>query len=247
MKKLEKFTIQPLPWPAKDAREPKRKKPIPYPLPLVGVNSFLCMNLLARRESGKSTVFANLIRAYYPYMARVIILSPTIFNDQTFEQVLKWERVSASDEVTNLQIEAVFQSQRGYERSDPDREEILLVIDDSSDDFKRSSLRKMITKLYTRGRHSGIHIAIASHGITHFEGPMITNSTQWLVWDLNKNALKQLCTKISTRDMPEGEMEEFISSSTERPYSFAFINIKDPYKNKYYVSFDRPYDVGGGA
>lgn len=242
-KKLEKFTVQPLPWSSKDAKEPKRKKPIPYPLPLIGGDSFLCMNALARRESGKSTIFANLIRVYYPYMSRIIILSPTIFNDVTYEQILKWDKVVASDVVTNEQIEAIFQSQEGYERKDPDREEILLIIDDSSDDFKRRSLRQQLTLLYTRGRHHGIHFCVACHGITFFEGPMITNSSQWLIWDLNKSALKQLSAKIATRQMNEQNMEEFLSATTEKPYSFAFINNKDPYNNKYYIGFDKPYEI----
>lgn len=241
--KMEKFKIQPLPWPSKDAKEPKRKKTIPWPLPLVGGNSFLCMTALARRESGKSTVFANLIRVYYPYMSKVILLSPTIFNDATYEQILKWEKVVACDIVTNKQIEAIFQSQHGYDRSDPKREEILVIIDDSSDDFKRSSLRQQLNLLFTRGRHHGIHFAIACHGITFMEGAMITNSTQYIIWDLNKSALKQLSAKISTRMMNEKKMEEYIESSTEKPYSFAFINTRDPYENKFYVGFDDPYEI----
>lgn len=242
--KLQKFVIQPLPWSAKDAKEPKRKKPIPWPLPLIGGNNtFLCWNMLARRESGKTTLMANLVRTYYPYMSQIIILSPTVFHDENWEPILKWEKVCASDEVTNKQIESIFRATSDYEKSDPNREEVLVIIDDSSDDFKRTALRQQLTRLFTRGRHNGIHFLLASHGITFLEGPMITGTSQLCIWDMNKSALKLLCAKISTRRMDENKMMDYISQATEQDYSFAFIFNKDPYGNQFYLNFDKPYDV----
>src|SRR5690606_4635566 len=94
-----------------------------------------------------------------------------------------------------------------------------------------------------KGRHSGIQVIIACHAITFFEGPMVTNSQQWSIWDLNKAALKQLAIKIATRKMPEAAMEKFISDCTQEDYSFAFINFKDPYGHKYYKGLDEPYKI----
>jgi len=246
-KQGKKFSIQPLPWPSKDAKEPKRKKPLAYPLPILTKETGLCWNLLAKRESGKSTLVCNLIRAYYPYVKAVYILSPTVFNDPVYKQVLQWENVYAVDEVTNEQVLALFKAQAGYDANDPDSEMILAIIDDSSEDFKRKHLRQQLTKLYTKGRHAGIQFIICCHNIQFYESPMINNSNQWSIWDLNTLAMKTLCGKLATRTMSERDLSQFIETCIrDGPYSFAFINYKDPYGHKYYHSLDRPYEKEEG-
>ena len=234
MSQAEKFVIEKLPWKKKG----KSPKEVPYPLPEPGN---ICWCALARRQSGKTTLFCNLVRAYRRFFERIIILSPTARYDKIWDNV-KYPNVFVGDEVTNETLSKIAETQiEVFDQSKPKENRCLLIIDDSSSDLKRKQLRYMFTKFTTLFRHWGGDLIWACHNLTFMEGSQIQNALQWCVWDTNKKALKKFCDDTATARMDEDSLIKFIKSNTTNPYDFVYIDYSKSPDETFWVKFDHVY------
>ena len=100
----ENFVIEKLPW-KKKGRPPKE---VPYSLPRPGE---ICWCANARRQSGKTTIFCNRIRAYQRFYETIIILSPTAKYDKMWNSVKDYKNVYFGDEVTNETLQKIAETQ----------------------------------------------------------------------------------------------------------------------------------------
>lgn len=232
----EKFVVEMLPW-KKKGRPPKE---VPWPLPKPGS---ICWCLLARSESGKTTLMCNLVRAYQKQYERIIILSPSIMLDKSWDNIRHYPNVVGGDEVTNAVLQEIKDIQfQVYDHKKPDENRCLLLIDDSSNDLKRANLRYMFTKFTTMFRHWGGDLIYSAHNITFLEGAQINNTKQFAVWDMNNKYLKKFCDTVATAKMNEEDMYKYIRENTKEMYSFVFWDIKKPtLEETFWIGFDRPY------
>jgi hypothetical protein len=169
-------------------------------------------------------------------------LSPTAHYDRIWDNV-KYPNVYVGDEVTNVTLQKLAESQMEiYDQNKPKENRCLLIIDDSSSELKRKQLRYMFTKFTTMWRHWGGDIIWACHNLTFMENSQIGNALQWCIWDLHKKSLKTLSQSLSTARMDEPSLQKFIRENTRNPYSFVFIDYSKPPDKTFYIGFDEVYE-----
>ncbi|KAJ3029266.1 hypothetical protein HDV00_009678 [Rhizophlyctis rosea] len=233
-KKPTQFQIELLPW--KSKRTPKD---LPVPLPQPGK---ICWTLLGKRQSGKTLLLCNLIRAYRRQMDPIVILSPTLHLDPKWESVSHYDNVVGSDRVNDDVLYGIVQMQKErFDKEHPEDYQCLLVVDDAGNDFRRANLRQMMNVLYTTFRHYGGNLICGIQSPQHMESTQISNSTQWCIWDTNQRSLKKIATDLATSRMSEKALEEYIRENTKPLYSFVFIDYTAPPQETFRVGFGQPY------
>ena len=233
-KKPTQFVVETLPWKSK-----KCPKEIPVPLPQPGK---VCWTLLAKRQSGKTLLLCNLVRAYRRHMDLIVILSPTLHLDQKWKSVSHFDNVIGSDTVNNETLTRIVQAQReSYDPEHPGEYQCLLIVDDAGNDFRRASLRQMMNVLYCTFRHYGGNLICAVQSLQHMESTQISNTSQWCIWDTNQRSLKKIATDLATSRINEKDLEEFIKNNTRELYSFVFIDYTAPPEETFRIGFDRIY------
>lgn len=202
---------------------------------------------LARRQSGKTTLFCNLIRAYQRFYEKIIVLSPTVKYDAKYREVSHYKNLLFGEDVTTEVLQKIAEDQMAnYHHKHFKENRCLLIIDDSSTELKRKNLRYMFSKFTTLFRHWGGDLIWAVHSLSYMEPAQVQNALQFTIWDTNRKALKKLAQDTATARMDEDALETFIKENTKDPYSFVFIDYtKDP-DQTFWVKFDRVYNVVKG-
>ncbi|KAJ3031056.1 hypothetical protein HK097_005512, partial [Rhizophlyctis rosea] len=229
----ETFRVETLPW--KSKRCPRTP---PHPLPQTVQE--LCWGLVARRMSGKTLKLINIVRAFKRSVDLIYILSPIVRLDQKWRAVTGYDNVIVSSKVDNETLAAIVEvQQERYDPKHPDEYQALVIIDDAGCDMRRAKLRQMINDYTSRLRHFGAGVVLAVQSINHLEGSMITNITQWSIWDMNKRALKKFCDDVATARVNEDTLKRFILENTGDPYAFVCIDFTKPPSETLRVGFDR--------
>ena len=227
------FHIEPLPW--KSKRCPRDPPP-----PLPQNVSQLCWALVARRMSGKTLTLINIVRAYKRSVEFIYVLSPTVRLDQKWRAVTGYDNVIVSSKVDNETLEAIVKIQEDrYDPKHPNQSQVLVIIDDAGCDMRRAKLRQMVNEYTSRLRHFGAGVILAVQSINHLEGSMITNITQWSIWDMNSRALTKLVNDIATARVKEDTLKRFILENTRNPYDFVYIDFTADVSETLRVGFDR--------
>lgn len=227
------FKVETLPWKSKKTPETP-----PHPLPQTAGE--ICWVMMARRMSGKTLQLINLVRAYRRTMDLIIILSPTVFLDQKWKAVTQYDNVMVSNVVDNEKLEAIVSTQEArYDPKHPNEYQLLVIVDDAGCDLRRAKLRQQMNSYFSRLRHYGAGLIVAVQSINHLEGSMITNATQWSVWDMNKRALKKFCDDVATARVNEETLKLFIVQNTDKPYDFVYIDFTKPPDETLRVGFNR--------
>lgn len=228
------FRIETLPFKSK-----KTPKTPPYPLPTHDI----CWTFLSRRQGGKTLHMINVIRAYAKSMETIIVLSPTVHLDPKWKAIADLKNVFVSSVANNKVLGQIVETQeQSYDKDDPTKNRLLLVIDDYGNEFRRSSMRTGMNKLFTLFRHYGGNLIVAVQSISHMEGIQMTNSMQWTIWDCNNRQLKKLANDLATARMNEDALKKFVQENTKKPYSFVFIDYDKPHDETFRIGFDRIYN-----
>ena len=234
-KSPKQFKIELLPW--KSKRTPKE---LPYPLPQAGS---ICWTLLGKRQSGKTLLLVNLVRAYQKKMDLIVLLAPTLHLDPKWKAVSHYDNVIGSDQVNNDVLAQIVQAQKErFDREHPEDYQCLLIVDDAGNDFRRAKLRQMMNVLYTTFRHYGGNRICGVQSLQHMESTQISNSSQWCIWDTNQRQLKKIATDLATSRITEKQLEEFIKENTKKLYSFVFIDYTAPPEETFRKGFQDVYE-----
>lgn len=231
-----RFVVEPLPWKSK-----KSPKEVPWPLPKPGE---VCFCALARRQSGKTTVFCCLVRAYRRFYEKIIVLSPTVMFDPKWKAISSYENVLFGEDVNNEVLERIAEDQKAiYKHDRPNENRCLLIIDDSSTELKRKNLRYWFSKFTTMFRHWGGDLIWSCHALTYMEGAQIQNILQFAIWDLNRKALRKLVQDTATARVDEDALFKLIKENTRTPHSCVFIDYTKNPDETFWINFDRPYKI----
>ena len=128
-----------------------------------------------------------------------------------------------------------------FDPKHPTEHQCLLMLDDSGNDLLRSKLKHMGNVLYTTFRHYGRNLIVAAQTLMHLEGIMVTNTSQFTIWDMNQRQLTKLSHDLATARMKEKELENFIKENTKQPYSFVWIDYTKPFDETFWIGYDKPY------
>ena len=128
--------------------------------------------MLASRKSGKSTLIRSLWDSTLSQHFQVVItMCPTDFDEdyaETFPGILNYQEFRPDA------LERAMQIQQQRRETGQPRLQILVVLDDCSDDGEKHS--KLLQKLYTRGRHYDISVIFSTQA-TSLTGPVWRNNS----------------------------------------------------------------------
>lgn len=222
---MSKFQVEPIKVKKKDI---KRYDSVPLPLPKPPV----CMTILARRRSGKSTVICNLImQAYAKAFSEILILSETIATDKTYEclNVAKYDNVLFHDikkhPIDNELLAMIWQKQEQRVAQDP-KNDLLVVFDDLGNKMKSKEMRAWMNRYAQLCRHPKISFINSVQSILNCTSEQISNTTTWIIFQLDQRALSRVSETLATAEMDRKDLERYIRRNTQRKHSFVLINLE---------------------
>ncbi|KAJ3051349.1 hypothetical protein HK097_007660 [Rhizophlyctis rosea] len=122
---------------------------IPEGLPRPTHGGF-AFTLLGKRKCGKTNLICNIILSgYAKAFDSIIILSPTVFLDPTWESLkeAKHANIYFSDKVTNFTLANILQKQKETYLDNPKKSATLLVLDDAGNFFRAKEAKKASKKI----------------------------------------------------------------------------------------------------
>ena len=213
--------------------------------------------ILGPSGSGKTVLLQSMILDLYrDCFDRVFIFSPSIHVDHTWkapkEYIEKHMKVQHTDKepiyfdhydpeaLSNIldiqhKITMHMKSQGRTKMF-----QILIIVDDFSDDpsFTRSS--KMLHSLYTRGRHNMISTITATQKFSSIHPIIRVNATELYVYRLrNYKDLETFIDEVSAVADKKTLMQLYTMATSE-PYSFLYVKLTAKTKNDmFYIRFDK--------
>ncbi len=214
------------PKPIFDTKAAKRDPRIPDNLPTPP----LCLTICAKRLSGRTALVCGLLDDIYcKVFDHVVILSDTAAYDSSIQTLAKKTRhknISIMDDVSNETIAAIIKTQKESFDSGK-KENLLLFIDDSGDAANSASLNKELSKLYSKGRHSGCSLIVAIQAISgQLTRKMKTNTTEWMIFKQSADDMKMISKVLASAFLSEKETFNYLMDVTEERFSFAYIDTR---------------------
>lgn len=210
----------------KDDKKTKKLNPLLIKPPFLGV-------LNGSTRSGKSTMVTNFLYNpdfYKNIFENVIIISPTVLNDDTLRFIKEDEKItkiSENFEFLDDILKTIVESQEDVEKEE--REDVLIILDDMLGFLKRESY---LTYLCTRYRHYKISILITTQSFRAIPNIIRTNADFVILFATqNKKEYKKIEEEYGGL-IPDFETR--FKEATDKPYNFMYINLK---KIKVYHNF----------
>lgn len=213
-----------IPRPIFNEKQGKRHPLVPPDLP----SPPFAITILAKRSSGKTALICGMIQDIFARVfSEVIILSNTAAYDQTieaFSKQTKHKNILIMDDVSNESISAIVTAQR--ERLDRgEKKDILIFCDDAGDSAQSKNLALELSKLYTRGRHDRVSLAVSIQSISsQLSRKMKSNSSHWIVYKASADDFKVISRVLASAFATEKETFDYLTTVTAKQYSFAFID-----------------------
>jgi hypothetical protein len=221
------FVVQPIP--SRGSKYKQLEKHIPYPLPGHNGKSFN-LTLVGPRGSGKSVAGVRMIQqAFRKGFDEVVVFSPNLYNDDNFKEIMGLKNVYGSTEVDNEILDRLMKEQERRMQAERAGMGIcpvtLIWFDDEGGKLKSKELKRAISHLFTQGRHSKFCIMVSIQSLLQYEGILLSNTTAWCCWSLEKRSLDKVAKECATNLMDTKAMSKFINYGTSRePHSFVMIN-----------------------
>ena len=197
--------------------------------------------VLGPSGSGKTVLLANLILdVYRGCFARIFIFSPSIDVDYTWnpvkEYIEKEMKVKDSEEepiyfnyydpeaLTNI-IETQSKIIEHMKKQGSKKlHQILIIIDDFSDDIQFSRQFKILHALYTRGRHHMISTITSTQKFNAIAPIIRIDATELYVYKIrNQKDLDALIEELSA--IIDKTLLQLFNTATSIPHSFLYIKL----------------------
>ena len=232
---MKTFEVRPIPIKRRDTKR--------YDIPEILPKPPLAMTIVAPRRSGKSTVVVNLLTngGYAKAFSEVLILSETIKKDRTYAPLAKFDNVSTHDitkhAIDNELLEAIWNRQK--QRFGEDRKnDLLIVFDDTGNKHKGKEMRSWLNRYFQLARHIGISFICCVQSILNCTSEQISNSTEWVIFALDRRQLKRVSETLATSAKDKDELEDYICENTKVKHSWVLINLNAPPDDQVYTAYD---------
>jgi Poxvirus A32 protein len=225
--KKKEFVVEPIP--SKGGKFKQLEKYVTPPLPGSNGRSFV-VSLLGPRGSGKSVFGVRVIQnCYRKAFDEVVIFSPNLYNDDNFREIMGYRNVYGSTHVDNDILDKLIEEQNRRMQSERAGMGICPVVliwfDDEGGKLKSKELKRTISHLFTQGRHAKFCIMVSIQSLLQYEGILLSNTTSWVCWSLEKRSLDKVAKECATNLMDTKAMTKFINHATsQEPHSFAMIH-----------------------
>ena len=218
--KKKDFVVEPIP--SKGGKFKQLEKHVTPPLPGSDGRSWVA-SLLGPRGSGKTVAGVRMIQnCYRKAFDEVVIFSPNLYNDDNFREIMGYRNVYGSTEVNNDILDKLIESERAGMGICP---VVLIWFDNEGGKLRSKELQRTISHLFTQGRHAKFCIMVSIQGLVQYESILLSNTTSWFCWSLEKRSLDKVAKECATNLMDTKEMTKFINYATsQEPHSFAMIH-----------------------
>ena len=155
----------------------------------------------------------------------VDLSNPNHAAEQFFFDELNADAMKALDEIINVQFHIIALSRKQGRKREP---QILIYLDDVSDNPKFTRNNALLNKLYTRGRHARITTVTSVHRQRTILPPVVRAQLTGILYFRQRNSLELLSflEEYSAMLPSKDDMERIYRIATQEPYSFLFVNLK---------------------
>lgn len=235
---MAKFVVNPIKVP-KTLVKGKNYDYIPEPLPKPPITC----SILAPTRSGKTNLAVNLLvnGHYAKAFSEVLVLSETAAHDKLWYAVKKMPNVTFHDirkrPIDNELLQDIWDRQEARALKDPN-DDLLIILDDLGAKLKSAEMRKQLTKYMQLCRHPKISIIVICQSLLNITGEMITNSKQFIIFQLDQRALNKVSDTLATALKDRKELEAWIKRNTQKRYSWVLINKEAEHDEYVYQAYD---------
>lgn len=209
--------------------------------------------IVAPSNSGKTTLIVNLLlRQVFGVLVHykhIYIFSPTCRSDASWDMVQPEHyhpfrmkcpdgkrRLTAEihlhDTFDQARIARIMKDQEEVPR--PERDNVLLIIDDFASEFKDTVT---MSRLVMRGRHSKVWVWISTQLYRKIPRSIRVNMPYYIFFLVNTNELKTISEELATGSI--SAFEALFRRCTEAAFSFFCINAKLPVAQRYFCNFKK--------
>jgi hypothetical protein len=217
--------------------------------------------ILAPSGSGKTVLLQNMIlNIYKNCFERIYIWSPSINVDtmwlpvkQYIKEHLKVDNDKEKiyfDDYKSEELDEVITTQKEIIQYMKDKEyknlyQILIVVDDFSDDPKFSRNSKLLHSLFTRGRHIGISTIVSSQKAAAQHPIIRVNATEYYIFKLrNTQDLEMIITELGAILPDKKMLMEIYRTATEKIYDFLYVNLRAKnINNMFFINYEKKITI----
>lgn len=177
----------------------------------------------ARRGSGKSELIKYLIKEFKDLFDTVIVISTTDFSG-FYKQIIPEKNVSNTyeDKIIESLLNKLERINKGKNQRNPEFKRVLVVLDDVISDTRLAS-SKSLEKVYTKGRHYGITLILASQYIKKISPTMRENTDYVFIGKHTENS-RSIFTEEFNDYLTNKEFEQILKNNAGVDYNFVVIN-----------------------
>lgn len=179
--------------------------------------------LCARRGSGKSELIKYMIKEFGHLFECVIVISTTDFSG-FYKQIIPEKNISNvyQDKIVESLLNKLEKTNKGKNQKDENFKRVLLVLDDVISDTRLAS-SKSLEKVYTKGRHYGITLILASQYIKKIPPVMRENVDLVFIGKHTENS-RGIFTEEFNDYLTNKEFENLLKKNAGVDYNFVIIN-----------------------
>jgi len=218
--------------------------------------------LVGPSGAGKGVLLSNLILDVYKNcFSRIYIFSPSITVDYNWHPVKQY--IANEMKVVETDDDKFY-----YDNYDPEALEqiidtqhkitdymkknkyktlfqILIIVDDFSDEPAFSRQSKLLHSLFTRGRHNSISTIVSTQKYFAISPIIRINATQLYVFRLrNYKDLESIIEELSAI-YDKQTLLKIYNLATDKPFSLLFINlVSHNKKDMFYINFQQRIEIG---
>ena len=197
--------------------------------------------LTAPTGSGKTVLLLNLIlRSVFPYKKfydKIIIFSPTIGLDTSWEILEGKDKYLLIDELTQEAVEEILENQKFNIELDGKKKTKfqLIICDDYGGDLKNAKY-KFLVSLLMKLRHYNIHLFLTTQSYRAVPRGMRLQFNYHLIFKVSPQELKIISQEVNSSIDEEIFKQIYLTAIDERPFNFLYIDIR---KQNYYSGFKK--------
>jgi hypothetical protein len=233
---MDLLKIKPIPTKKKDIplRPLMEKKIIPkHPFRLI---------LNGTSGSGKSTVLLNLMtkpQFYKDYFDDIYLIAPTAEIDDSFEMLkIKEDHMITNGDISK--VEAILENQKENikKKGIAKAPKTLLIFEDSQSTPKLLRSKEFL-RIFIAGRHYGISTILTSQSFTKTPRGARLQATDVIYFPSSMSENMIMVEEFSPPNFTKKDMLDLINFATVEPYSFLYINMTAPIKERYRKNLDQ--------
>ena len=217
--------------------------------------------LVGPSGSGKGVLLSNLILDIYRNcFSRIYIFSPSIHVDYNWLSVKQYISNDMKIQETEddkfyfdsyepEELEKIIHTQHkitDYMKKNKHKTlyQILIIVDDFSDEPIFSRQSKLLHSLFTRGRHDSISTIVSSQKFYAISPIIRINATQLYIFKLrNYKDLESVIEELSAI-YDKQTLLKIYHTATDQAYSFLFINLMvHTKKEMFFINFDKRVQI----